>query len=214
MTTLLLATASAYLLGSVPFALLLGKLGGVDIRGVGSGNVGATNLTRALGRRWGVAAFLLDFLKGLAPVVAGALLLTPPLYGGGTPGPIPLPSLVQARILLGVAAVLGHVFPVFLGFRGGKGVATSFGVIAGLLPLAALAAGAAWILAFYVRRVVSIASLVAVVVFPAGTVLFYRDLPEEDFYTLLALTLALAALVVVRHRENIARLLKGRENRF
>ena len=128
----------AYLLGSVPFALLLGRLKGIDIRHVGSGNIGATNLTRTAGRHWGVLAFLLDFFKGLAPV-----LIIPLVH------PFDVTTLlglmkVHVQILAGMAAVLGHVWPIYLRFKGGKGVATTFGVMAGLLPIAALISGVAW----------------------------------------------------------------------
>src|SRR5215510_2681621 len=136
----------SYLLGAVPFALLIGLAKGVDIRKSGSGNVGATNLSRALGRSWGISAFALDFLKGLLPVLAVGWA------GGGRPWA----GLAEphVRMAAGAIAILGHVFPVYLRFRGGKGVATSFGALTGLAFWAALAAGAVWLLVYVATRTV------------------------------------------------------------
>ena len=194
----------AYLLGAVPFALLLGRIRGVDIRKSGSGNIGATNLSRVLGRRWGIAAFVLDFSKGLLPVLA-ARLLAP--EGSPVRGE-------HAAIACGLAAVLGHVFPVYLGFRGGKGVSTTFGAVTGLSREAALAAGVVWLVLFLATRTVSIASLGAAVVFPAATAIAFRRAPAEVWIPMVVLATAVAVLIVVRHRSNIRRLLQGQENRF
>src|SRR5262249_2583059 len=142
-------TAAAYFIGSIPFALILGKARGVDIRTVGSGNVGATNLSRALGRRWGITAFVLDFLKGFVPAAAPGWLAAPPLPAGPvevspgwwavySPASAFLPVSI-AGVACALAAIIGHVFPIYLRFRGGKGVATSFGAVTALAPLAALA---------------------------------------------------------------------------
>lgn len=203
---LALTLLGAYLLGCVPAGLLLGKLKGIDIRKTGSGNIGATNLTRALGRRWGITAFILDFAKGLLPALAPAWLAleldSPPL------------TTLQIQILAGLAAVLGHVFPVTLGFRGGKGVATTFGVMTALLPGASLLAAAIWGLTFWRTRTVSLASVLCAVAFPVGTFLFSRERPPEDFWTLVALSFLVFGLILWRHRENLSRLLKGKENRF
>jgi acyl phosphate:glycerol-3-phosphate acyltransferase len=196
--------AGAYLLGSVPFSLILGRLRGVDIRTIGSGNIGATNLTRALGRRWGIAAFALDFLKGLAPVVLALLLARPEIEVRPE----------HAAMACGAAAILGHVFPIYLRFRGGKGVATSFGVIAGLAPVASLAAGAAWLGLFLLTGTVSIASLAAAAVFPPGVLYCYRHGPPSVAIPMVVLGVLVALLIVVRHRSNIRRLLSGKEGRF
>ena len=198
----------AYLLGAVPFALVVGRLKGVDIRTIGSGNIGATNLTRALGRRWGTAAFLLDFFKGLVPT-AGGLLLTPLV-----------PSVRETvrpehiAIACGAAAVIGHLFPIYLRFRGGKGVATSFGVICAVTPLAAIISGVAWLGIFFVSHTVSVASLIAAGLFPVSVFLLEREREPEVFFAFEALALLAALLIVFRHTSNIRRLLAGKESRF
>lgn len=202
----------AYLVGSVPFAFLLGRLRGVDLRKVGSGNIGATNLARVGGARWGVPAFLLDFLKGLAPVLLAGAAGGDPIEGAAIEGRGALAAHVQ--IACALAAVLGHVFPVYLGFRGGKGVATSFGALAGLSWEAALAAGLVWLVLFLWTRTVSIASIGAALAFPIATVLVFRSHPREVALPMDLLAALVAALIVVRHRSNIRRLLLGREARF
>jgi glycerol-3-phosphate acyltransferase PlsY len=126
-----LVLAGAYLLGSIPFGLLIGKAHGIDIREQGSGNIGATNLGRALGKKWAFAAFLLDFSKGILPTLAT------PCISGGTQD---ADGLVVITILAGSASILGHTFPLYLRFRGGKGVATTLGVITGVAPPATLLA--------------------------------------------------------------------------
>ena len=196
MAAWLTALAGAYLLGSIPTAYLLVKrLKGVDVRTVGSGNVGATNVTRTAGFGAGVAVFLVDVLKGLAAVwwIAPAL----------QPEPTPM-----FRLVCGAAAVVGHVFPVFLTFRGGKGVATTIGVLIGLSPLVALTFAIVWLLVFLLTRYVSAASIAAAAAIPVGLLLDQR-LPEE-----LLLGAALALLLIIRHRANIQRLARGTEHRF
>ena len=192
---------ASYLLGSVPFAWLLGLSRGVDIRRRGSGNIGATNLGRILGRRWGIAAFLADFAKGLAPVVLARFL-----FPGGDAIHLPLAA--------GCAAIAGHVLPVWLRFRGGKGVATTFGVLAALAWAASLAAGVVWLALFRVTRVVSLASLGAAVAFPLGVWWSRGDPPSADHAAVQVFSIAVAALIFVRHRANIRRLLRGEEFGF
>ena len=200
-------TVAAYLLGSIPFALILGRFHGVDIRRTGSGNIGATNLSRALGRRWGIAAFALDFLKGLLPVLAAGLLASPqPPPGGIHP--------LHAQIACALAAVLGHVFPPWLGFRGGKGVATAFGALSGLVWPAALSAGAIWLVLYLATRTVSIASLGAAAAFPIVTAIVFRDQPADLAWPADLLAVLVAALIALRHRSNIRRLLTGQEGKF
>jgi glycerol-3-phosphate acyltransferase PlsY len=202
-----LLAALAYLLGSIPFAFLLGKMRGVDIRRMGSGNIGATNLSRALGRRWGIAAFLLDFLKGLLPALAAAGLPPPASPGTGL-------LLPHAQIAAAAAAVLGHVFPLYLRFRGGKGVATGFGAVAALAWGAALVAGGVWLALFLITRTVSIASIAAALTFPAAAFVLLRGAPAAVAVPVGIMTVGVGALIVARHHSNIRRLLRRQEGRF
>jgi glycerol-3-phosphate acyltransferase PlsY len=199
----------AYLVGAIPFGLLLGRLHGVDIRAHGSRNIGATNVGRVLGRKWGFLCLILDVLKGLLPVLlAGRLLVSSAETS---------PQLL-AWLAVAFAAVLGHVFPVYLGFRGGKGVATTVGVALGIYPWFTLAMGAALIAYAAVRfatGLVSLGSLTIAVVFPVALLLtlyaFEGDL--RPFWPLLAAAILLSTLIVVRHVGNIRRLLRGEEVR-
>ncbi len=200
------ALLAAYLLGSIPFALLLGLSLGVDIRQLGSKNVGATNLSRACGRKWGIVAFSLDFSKGLVPVLVAPWLEsktgTGQLWKEGSPA-----------IFLGLAAIVGHVFPIYLGFRGGKGVATTFGVMAGLSWLSTLLVGAVWLGFYLTTRTVSIASSVSVLALPIVVFIIERNRPS-GFGLLLGFTAGVSLLLILRHRSNLARLLRGEEHRF
>ena len=200
-----LACSIAYLLGSVPFGLLLGLLKGVDIRETGSGNIGATNLARAAGRRWGYLAFLLDFAKGCGPVLAVRAI---------GPERFLLARHGWLAVLVGLCAVLGHVFPVYLRFRGGKGVATGFGVMTALAWLSTLIAGVVWVVLFLPTRMVSVASLGAVVVLPLAVALTREGAASDSYVSVQVLTVACALLIICRHRENIARLLRGEEHSF
>jgi acyl phosphate:glycerol-3-phosphate acyltransferase len=211
MPLLLGLTLLAYLLGSVPFGLLVGKARGVDVRKAGSGNIGATNVARLLGVRFFFIVFTLDLLKGLVPVLIAGLLLASyrPL------------GMLDYMLWLGVgcAAILGHMFSVFLGFHGGKGVATSAGVILGVFPyftLPALGAVALWIVLFKLTRYISVASIVAAAAFPVLFLVFglIQNRPVfEDQLVLLLFGVMMAVLVIVRHRSNIARLRAGTEPR-
>jgi glycerol-3-phosphate acyltransferase PlsY len=201
--------AAAYLVGSVPFGVLISRLHGIDLRKVGSGNVGATNCGRVCGRPWGYACFLLDFGKGFAPALAAGWLIG--AMGGQ-------PSMLQQLAWLCVAAgcILGHVFSVFLGFRGGKGVATSLGVVVGMYPyftLAGLAAFATWIVVTLLSRYVSLGSIVATIAF-LGWFCVFNVGRLAQLWPMLAFAAAIVALIVVRHRANIVRLAKGTESRI
>jgi len=198
---------ASYLLGSVPFAFLLGKAHGIDIREHGSGNVGATNLGRALGRRWGIAAFVLDFLKGLSPVLVARGLAGADRFGLAQ-------AAAHIELGAGAAAIVGHVFPLWLGFRGGKGVATTFGAMTGLAWIATLAAGALWALVFGATRTVSVASLAAGAALPVAVWLTHWGRPLAEFGGTLSVASAVAVLIVVRHRSNIVRIVRGEEPRF
>jgi glycerol-3-phosphate acyltransferase PlsY len=198
----------AYLIGAIPFGLLVGLWRGVDIREHGSRNIGATNAGRVLGRSWGLLCLALDMLKGFLPVLAANLALA----GEAS-------SLRLLQVLgVAVAAVLGHVFPVYLRFRGGKGVATTIGVALGIYPYYTVAMAVAlgcYGLVRWTTGLVSLGSLVIAVTFPVSLYLYLRHLGKHlsDFWPLVAVAVLLGALIVVRHRTNIARLLRGEEMR-
>ncbi len=188
----LLLPVIGYLIGSILFGEIVAKLKGVDIRSVGSGNVGATNVSRALGKKYGVLVFSLDALKGFLPVYVGIRFFN-------AEGPFIL--------LIGVAPVLGHMFPLFSGFRGGKGVATAFGVLLALSPGIALLSFVVWAAVLLLSRYVSLASMVASSVAPV----FLIFAGHQIYVVLLGVVVAL--LIVLKHRSNIERLLKGEEHR-
>lgn len=201
----------AYLSGSVPYALLLGFARGIDIRQHGSGNVGASNAGRLLGRKWGIFCFLLDVAKGLFPVLGYGLM-------SGAARADTSPAAALLWLLVGAAAVVGHIFPVWLKFRGGKGVATGLGVVLGFWPvltLPGIAAGLLWLIVIKSTGYISLASIVAAAALPAlaliGCVIGGQSPGRTGVFV--GLTLVLAALVVLRHRGNIARLRAGTESK-
>jgi acyl-phosphate glycerol 3-phosphate acyltransferase len=196
----------AYLVGGIPFGYLMARARGVNIFAQGSGNIGATNVGRVLGRKFGIVVFVLDFVKGALPVALAQALA--PQFRTIVPGE-------ELGVVAGLAAVLGHLFPVYLRFRGGKGVATAAGVIVVLFPLAALAGLLAWIGVVSATRYVSTGSLAAAVALCGVRVL--STAPNAFARTNVVLTVfcfVVAGLVFVRHRANIARLLRGSENRL
>jgi len=193
-----ISIVAAYLLGAVPFGLLIGKLKGIDIRKHGSGNIGATNVLRVLGKPLGIFTFILDALKGFLPAFFFPGLIA------GTPGD---PVL---SVLCGAAAILGHNFPVFLGFKGGKGIATSAGVLLGIAWQAALIGVGIWAAIFFITRYVSLASILAAAAVAASGWWLYRD---SHIILPIVLTV-LGLLAILRHKANIVRLLNGTENRF
>lgn len=203
-----LTAAAAYLIGAVPFGYLVGRAKGIDVRREGSGNVGATNVGRLLGTRWGVLVFALDFAKGALPVAAAGWVL---------PQPEDVPPDSPA-VLAGVAAFLGHLFPVYLGFSGGKGVATGAGVVAVLVPWLALAALAAWAAVLLTTRYMSLASITAAVVLAGLRVGLLLAAGEPPFGhargVVTAFCLVGGALVVLKHQGNVRRLLAGTEPRL
>lgn len=183
---------AAYLLGSVPTGLYVARAKGIDLRKVGSGNIGATNVARALGRRWAVLVLLCDAAKGALPVLAGRLL--------GVPR-----ALVA---LAGLLAIGGHVFSFLMRGRGGKGVATSLGVALTLSPIAALCSFGVYAVCFVVLRYSSVGSLLGAWLFPVFAH-FVGGLAREE----VLVVVAAAVLVTVRHKDNIRRVLKGEEKR-
>jgi glycerol-3-phosphate acyltransferase PlsY len=203
----LLIAAAAFLLGSVPVGYLLIRVfRRQDIRSVGSGNIGATNVLRAGGKGLGAATFLLDVLKGCAAVWLGMALAA---RLGPTLGPMIDPR--NAEALAALCAVLGHMFTPWLHFRGGKGVATGFGVFLVAAPLAALAAIALFAIVLALSRYVSLASILAAAAFPVFAWLMVHGNRPAFFLFVQA---AVALLIIIKHHQNIRRLLAGTESRF
>jgi glycerol-3-phosphate acyltransferase PlsY len=195
----------SYLLGSIPAGYLAGRIAGIDIRKAGSGNIGATNVTRTLGCRYGYPVLLVDFAKGALAVWISVLFSR---YVEPRPSSTEIYGIVGA-----ISCVLGHVFPVWLGFKGGKGVATSVGAIFGLMPLAAAIAVVVWVVTFEVTRYVSVASIATALLLPFA-VLGLTYARHANGMALFYFSLCLAVVVVSRHRSNISRLLRGTEPRF
>jgi glycerol-3-phosphate acyltransferase PlsY len=198
-----IALVAAYLLGSIPFALIAGRLNGVDLRTVGSGNLGATNVFRTLGRTWGIAVMILDIAKGAAAVLLAEAL---------TSNPWPLAA--------GALAILGHVFPVWTGFKGGKGVAVGAGALIGLVPAASGIILVVWVLLVVTTRYVSVASLGSAITLPtASLLLFLWGSPDAWFFgrcdpLLVLISALMSGLAIWRHKDNIKRLFAGTEKRF
>jgi len=190
---ILLFTLAAYLLGAVPASLVLARLfAKEDIRAAGSGNIGATNAVRIHGKKFGALTFLGDMLKGFVPVWAGTLFFPDDRFAA----------------LFGLAAFLGHLFPVYLKFRGGKGVATAFGIFLYLAPAALVIEIAVFVLIAFLWRYVSLASLVAAAVMPFLLALLSCSGP------VIGLSVVMCALIFIKHRANLKRLLNGTENRI
>jgi glycerol-3-phosphate acyltransferase PlsY len=205
MLTLAGAAIVGYLLGSIPAGYLAGRLAGIDIRTAGSGNIGATNVTRLLGKRYGYPVFVFDFSKGMLAVFVSMSLCQNVQARSG--------STEICGIVGAVFSVLGHMFPVWLRLKGGKGVATSAGALFGLMPLAALIAAVVWVLTFEVTRYVSLASVTAAVILPVA-VLGLTYIRHTNGMELFYFSLCLSAVVVFRHRSNLSRLMHGTELRF
>jgi glycerol-3-phosphate acyltransferase PlsY len=203
----------AYLMGSVPFGLIVGLAKGVDPRKAGSGNIGATNLGRLLGGRFFALVFTLDFLKGLLPALAASWVVHHYHDAGGV-------WVYLLWLAVGFATILGHMFSVFLKFRGGKGVATSAGVMVGIFPdytLAAVVVLAIWGVCFAVSRIISLSSIIGAVAFPVvylAVALLRGQGVLGERWPMLAFAVLVAVMVVVKHRSNIARLRAGTEARF
>ena len=197
---LLVSLLGGYLAGSIPFGFIVSRARGVDIRKHGSGNIGATNVLRTLGKKWGVLVFTLDFLKGLAAALLATWFAGPDLAA-------------RMGILAGVGCILGHNYPVWLGFKGGKGIATSAGVLFGLAPLATAIALTVWTASFFATRYVSLASIIAAATLPtmAGILQWVQRGSLDAVFWFAAIA---AVLAIWRHRPNIRRLLDGTEHRF
>ena len=189
---LLIVVAAAYLIGSIPTGLLLGKAYGIDVRKEGSGNIGATNLYRTVGRKVGIITLIGDCLKGFIPVILVTFSALPPEFAAW----------------VGLGAFCGHVFSIFLKFRGGKGVATALGVFLALAPLAVAIALALFAILMFLWRYVSLGSISAAAAMPLAV--FFLG----GSGTLTTVTAIISLIVIIRHHENIRRLLSGSENKF
>ena len=196
---------AGYIFGSIPWAFVLGKINGIDIRKYGSGNVGATNVRRTLGKKWAILCFFLDFMKGFLPVfilkqfVAAELVDKTPL----------------GVIIIAFSAVAGHVWPLFLNFKGGKGISTIAGILLAVAPLSLLAGAVLWAVVFYSTRYVSLASIAGAVTLPISAFLLsHFKIGNEIPFPSLVMLSVLSLLAILRHKENIKRLIKGTENRF
>jgi len=191
----------AYLIGSIPTALIISKkYFGIDIRDYGSGNMGATNTFRVLGKRYGTIVMICDILKGMAAV---SLFYFLPFYLNN--------ELARTNFMigLGLASVIGHVFPIFAGFKGGKGVATLFGMLLVVQPIVAICCVVVFLLALFLTRYVSLSSVLGAIMLPISVLWIWNE--EEFLYRLFALTIAL--MVVLTHQKNIGRILRGVETR-
>lgn len=203
----ILYIVAAYLIGSIPFGYLAGRLNGIDLREHGSHNIGATNAVRVLGKKWGIPVFICDFLKGFLPLLFVKEQL------GGT---VELFEADQMAWLLGVLAalILGHTYTCFLGFKGGKGVATTAGCLFALSLPIGLAVLVTWVLGMVLTRYVSLSSMLAVVAMVTAAVQVFW-LEDGDFATADAMVITLlflvCILVVFKHRSNITRLCNGTE---
>ncbi len=201
----ILFSVIAYLLGSIPTALWLGRARySIDVREHGSKNAGATNTFRVLGKKPGIIVLTIDILKGIIATILPVLFLPDGFCGE------PNDTLVQVQILAAISAVIGHVFPVFAQFKGGKGVATSLGVIIGLTPLAAGICILIFLLVFILSQYVSLGALVAAICFP----IVLKFIVGEESIWLLSFSTFLSILVLFAHRKNIVRLLQRNENKM
>lgn len=200
----LVVALTSYIIGSIPSGYIAGRIAGVDIRTIGSGNIGATNVTRSLGKKYGYPVFIADFAKGPLVVLVANLAARQPSATG---------SADLHEIVAAVCCVLGNAFPVWLGFRGGKGVAVSAGLMFALMPWPAFGAIAIWLILFYATGYVSLASIVAALLLPVIVfiLLYFHKMNEWSF---LYVSIALTSFIVFRHRSNIARLKHGTEQRF
>lgn len=198
------ALIGAYLLGSIPSAVWLGQaFYGVDVREYGSGNAGATNTFRVLGKKPGIAVMLIDIFKGFTATQLAYFI------GLSVTGPQDSTQFVNYELALGVIAVMGHLFPIFAGFRGGKGVATLFGMILAVSPWAALMCVIVFVSVLLISKYVSLSSICAGFTFPLGTVFVLQSsVKSEVLYSI-----CVCVLILVTHQKNIERLLKGKESK-
>ena len=200
---------AAYLLGSVPFGLLIANAKGIDLRNTGSGNIGATNVGRALGKKWAYVCFVFDCLKGLIPMLAAGCFVEEPHTK----------TQLALWLTVGCATIVGHIFPIYLRFKGGKGVSTSLGMVLGLYPyftIPGLACAVIWMLCLMIWKYVSLASIIASMTFPVilVTAIILKDAwPIAELWPLIVAAMIMPLLVLLRHVENIKRILDGSESK-
>ncbi len=196
------AIIAAYILGSIPSAVWLGKaLYGIDVREFGSGNSGATNTFRVLGKNAGIPVLFLDIAKGYFALQLAVV------FSDNLPG---TQQFINFMLALGIAALLGHIFPVFAGFRGGKGVATLTGVLLGIHPEAALICIGVFVVILFVTNYVSLSSMIASFVYPFSIMLIFKEtIPTVNIFAM-----SVAVLVLITHQKNIERLLDGTESKI
>ncbi|PID59792.1 MAG: acyl-phosphate glycerol 3-phosphate acyltransferase [Ignavibacteriae bacterium] len=214
MPNLLFIIILSYLVGSIPTSIILTKVvKGVDVRNFGSGNAGGTNVSRVLGKKYGLLTILLDAFKGVIAVV-----FISRLYFGDFPFPntTPFDDFTLVQIIAGVAAVIGHIWTIFAGFKGGKGIATGLGVLVSVVTLDMLMALGIFVLVVYATKYISLASISAALSVPIIMIirenLFGVDI--QSYHSILPFIIALALLVVYTHRANVARLINGTENKI
>lgn len=198
---IILLVIISYFIGSIPFGYLISKLfKEIDIRKYGSHNIGATNVFRVVGKRYGIACLILDILKGLIPVIVFSHLYFQFFN--------PSITLEWSKILIGLATLSGHIWPVYLNFKGGKGVATSFGVLLGMVPKIVLISLGIWFVTVLISRTVSLGSILAALSLP-----FIEAFCGVSI-TIIIFTIVIVLLVIFRHRENMERILQGKEKSF
>ena len=201
---------TAYLLGSVPFAQIIAKAHGKDLRKIGSGNIGATNLARALGKKWAYFCFCLDVLKGLIPTFTAGIFINKPVN----------PKELLLWLAVACAAVVGHVFPLYLKFKGGKGVATSLGVAIGIWPYYTICAAfslAIWVVVVLISKYASLASITAAISFPIVLICIIavsKTWDLNNLWPLLIVAIAIPAMVTLLHKKNIKRIAEGTESKI
>ena len=187
----------SYLISAIPFGLLISRLfAGQDIRNYGSGNIGATNVTRVIGKKLGLVTLILDGLKGAAMIIIARII-----FSNGE-------NLELFLVLVGGISVIGHIFPVYIKFKGGKGVATAIAVLLAINPVVGLVNILAWLIIFTITKISAAASISSIII--ATIFAIYYDVAIHE----IALYIFLSALILIRHKENISRILQGKENKF
>ena len=214
MYSLIFIILLSYLIGSIPFGLIVGKIAkGIDIRKYGSGIIGSTNVSRILGFKYGLITQIGDIIKGVVPT-----LIIAPIFYSKSPFQdyIPINDYTFIQILAGIAAVCGHIWTIFAGFRGGKGVNTAVGILIGLAPIDLLISFGIFLLVLIISGYVSLGSIIAAISFP--TIMFIREnifkVSITGYSTLIVFAIILSLIIIFTHRSNIDRLLAKKENRF